>query len=236
MNNVTLYRTNSYTGNTNPFGSAVTMLTTIRNTNGLFRYLSSTICNLNYSIPAVSLINEVMNNIDSPEAFNPNPYDNLSQEGKEDFINDVLTLREKYFGERIKYCCWFSDSRSTILSRKNGYGKNLCKENGVLRCYDKGKFSLTEGFDILCAYEEIPKLHQDIITNNQLISYNQLQELLAIEESYSNILADTCEKKNVLNLLNRAKKGLLNTRFTPSFEVRESIEADQREKILSDIL
>lgn len=85
-------------------------------------------------------------------------------------------------------------------------------------------------------YSEPPKLMPDSVINKQLISKQQLNKLLELEETYGKILTETCLKKDVLNLLKRADKGLLGNSFNPSTETRERYQELNREQILNDLL
>lgn len=233
---VTIYRTNSFTGNPNPFTDIASTLVNIKNQqavlNGLANYLhedpekpdsvGSMLCNMlgEFKDECERYFSEFMAR---------------SENYRRDFYNRAIDKIRDITGIKLNLCCWFS-LRNIVLSRKNGYGKFLCKENGVLRCYDPGIVLVGQGFDKLCAYAEEPKLMPDTITNNQLISREQLNKLLDLEESYGKILTETCLKKDVLNLLKRADKGLLGNSFTPSFEAQERRIAEERERIISDIL
>lgn len=229
-----LYRTNSFTGNQNPFHDVVDILLTAEDQltvlHTLSDYFEQDPENPDY---IGTRIYDMLGGFTAEEYFQE--FMARSESYREEFYQIALSDIKKNTGVDIKIGCWFS-TKNIILQRKNGYGKNLCKENGILRCYDKGIVLFKKGFDSFCAYTEEPKLSPDTVTNNQLISLQQLNKLLNLEDAYGKILADTCLKRDVLNLLKRADRGLLGNSFTPSFEARERRTAEERERIISDIL
>lgn len=234
MEDIIVYRTNSFTGNPNPFSDIIDVLIsepeqekTLRSLGKFFYYDPEDPDSVG------TMIKNMLGGFEYEQYFKE--FMERSEDYRREFYARVVQeIREKT-GVLINCCCWFS-RKNIVLSRQNGYGRFLCKENGVLRCYDVGVVLVEKGFDALCAYERIPKLSPDVVTNNQLISRQQLNRLLELEETYGKILADTCLRKDVLNLLKRADKGLLGNSFVPSFEVQERRTEEERERIISDLL
>ena len=162
-----LYRTNSFTGNQNPFHDVVDILLTEEDQltvlHTLSDYLEQDPENPDY---IGTRIYDMLGGFTAEEYFQE--FMARSESYREEFYQIALSDIKKNTGVDIKTGCWFS-TKNIILQRKNGYGKNLCKENGVLRCYDKGIVLFKKGFDSFCAYAEEPKLSHDTVTNNQLI-------------------------------------------------------------------
>lgn len=160
---------------------------------------------------------------------------NSPQQEKIDFFKTVFEDYNRFADVPINYAVWFS-SKNIVISRTNGYGKNLCKENGgVYRCYNEGKRLYHRGFDVLCGYNELPKLQPDPLVNNKLISKSELDELLSWEDQAGRVLAPTCLKKDVLNVLKAARNGLIGD-ITPDYQRREMAAERTRNRILDDIL
>lgn len=234
MSDTVVYRTNSYTGNPDPFSDITDTLLTEPRQNIILRGLSSLIDDNPEDPDNVgTMLRNMLDGLEYEQYFKE--FMERSTDYKREFFTRAVQEIREETGVPVSCCCWFS-RKNIVLSRQNGYGKNLCREDGVLRCYDTGVVLAEKGFDILCAYETPPKLSPDVITNNQLISRQQLNRLLELEETYGKLLADTCLKKDVLNLLKRADKGLLGNSFIPSFEVQERRTEEERERIISDLL
>ena len=160
---------------------------------------------------------------------------NSSQQEKIDFFKMVFNDYNHFAEVPINYAVWFS-SKNIVISRTNGYGKNLCKENGgVYRCYNEGERLYQRGFDVLCGYNELPKLQPDPLVNNKLISKAELEELLLYEDQAGRVLAPTCLKKDVLNVLKAARNGLIGD-MIPDYERREQAFERARDRILDNIL
>lgn len=229
-----LYRTNSFTGNPNPFSDIVDVLVSEPRQEIVLRSLSSLIDDNPEDPENIgTMLRNMLGGFEYEQYFSE--FMERSEDYRRQFYHRIVQEIRQETGILINHCCWFS-RKNIVLSRQNGYGKFLCKENGVFRCYDTGIILVSIGFDVLCAYETFPKLSPDVITNNQLISRQQLNRLLELEEAYGKLLADTCLKKDVLNLLKRADKGLLGNSFIPSFEVQERRTEEERERIISDLL
>ena len=234
MDNFVMYRTNSFTGNQEPFHDIINTLMAEEDqlsvVRGLAEWLTMDPERPDYT---GTMLANMLGGFNADEYFIE--FMERSEDYRREFYERTLSDIKKETLSDLTCCCWFT-RKDIVLARKNGYGKFLCKESGVLRCYEPGMIIVKHGFDTLCAYEEQPLLSPDVITNNQLITKAQLNRLLELEEDYGKTLADTCLKKDVLNLLKRADKGLLGNSFTPSFEIRERRNAEERERIISDIL
>lgn len=234
MSDKPLFRTNSFTGSQNPFHDILDILVYEPDQKVMLSFLTDYLT-VDPENPD-QIGSRVKSLLEGPDANdNFQLFLARSDEYRREFYQDTIEKIKEETDKDLNCCCWFT-GKNVVLSRKNGYGIRLCKENGVLRCYDTGIILAQKGFDFLCAYETKPKLMPDTVTNNQLISQDQLNRLLDLEIAYGKILAGTCLKKDVLNLLKRADKGLLGNSFTPSFEIQERREAEERERIIADIL
>lgn len=236
MSNQALYRTNSFTGNPDPFHDIVDVLLKEKDQRcvmwGLTSWIDSKPDQPDYT---GNMLRDMLGGMANTAEANFQDFLQRSEDYRREFYEKVLRDIKKETLVDLTCCCWFS-RKEIVLSRENGYGKFLHKDNGVFKCYDQGMILAVKGFDLLCAYEEPPKLAPDVVTNNQLISEEQLKKLLDLEETYGKVLAKTCLKKDVLNLLKRADKGLLGNSFIPSFEIQERRTAEERERIISNIL
>lgn len=221
-----LYRTNSYSGNNNSCYDIIDFLLKTNDLQVVLRQLNSLIPLDVGDLEVRTIVDNVSSNQQYYEEFVARP---------ETYRNEIFSLLLSYFEDPLKCCCWFT-RKDIVLNRKTGYGKYLCSDNGVLRCFQPGVILLQKGFDTLHAYSEPPKLMPDSVVNKQLISRQQLNRLLELEETYGKILAETCLKKDVLNLLKRAEKGLLGNSFNPSTETRELYRERSREQILNNLL
>jgi len=235
MSDKLLFRTNSFTGNQNPFHDILDVLVYEPDQRTMLCFLTDYLEDDPedpYKIG--SRVRNLIGGFDADKNFQE--FLKRSEGYRREFYFDAVEEIKEETDTDLSCCCWFT-RRNIVLSRSNGYGLKLCKENGVLRCCDEGIILAKKGFDVLCAYAAPPKLSLDVVTNNQLISQEQLNRLLDLEEAYGGkILAETCLKKDVLNLLKRADKGLLGNSFTPSFEVQERRAAEERERIINDLL
>ena len=138
-----------------------------------------------------------------------------------DFYRDLLPLIESHYdGADLKHCCWCY-RKEYLLDREKGLGRQLHSKQGIQRSYSQGIDLYITKFGTLTAFPDIPKFSDDTITNKQLVSEDQLQQLLALEEKYGKLLAPTCKKKDVLNVLNLERLGLLNKDFTPTYEQQQ---------------
>lgn len=221
-----LYRTNSYSDNNNPCCDIIETLLHTSDLQVMLRQLNSLVpigigdLTLRIIVDGVSTDQQYYEEfVARPEAY------------KREIFSSLLDC----FETRPAVCCWFT-RKDIVLNRKTGYGRYLCSDNGVLRCFEPGTVLLQRGFDTLRMYPEPPKLMPDSVINKQLISKQQLNKLLELEETYGKILTETCLKKDVLNLLKRADKGLLGNSFNPSTETRERYQELNREQILNDLL
>ena len=226
-----LYRTNSYTGRANPITTPWYALAYDTNNDDLLKILSS------LSRLSASTHNQVFYDRFSTSQENIDRITAMTVEQKEalyeEFFNDFA--RYDSSNRFFQYACWFS-TKDIVLSRANGYGKNLCRESGgVLRCFDLGYKIYNRGFDSLRIYEEEPKFSPDPLVNNKLISQRELEELLGYEEEAGRTLAPTCLKKDVLNVLKAAKNGLIGD-VTPDYSVRQAAQDRIHERIMQDLL
>jgi len=223
-----LYRTNSYTGRENPFSTPWYALShDIEERTSVLSCLSSLSFSCNNSNEEAFRVYKYNNN-------NINFVTEMSQESFERYCEEFFEIFSRY-DENLKYTCWFT-TKDIVLSRSNGYGKNLCKESGgVKRCFDSGTTLLRYGFDVLCAYEVEPKLSPDPLINNKLISKAELDELLNFEEHAGRTLAPTCLKKDVLNVLKAARNGLIGD-ISPDYITRQAVQDRIHDRIIQDLL
>ena len=143
------------------------------------------------------------------------------EEMRYDFYRDIVPLlTARLGGVSIEHCCWCY-GKALLLDRIHGFGKFLHQQQGIQRTYDQGIRLFVSSRGDLIAFETKPKFSDDTITNKQLITEEQLQQLLALEKKYGKIFAPTCKKKDVLNLFRLEKLGLLNKDFTPTYEQQQ---------------
>lgn len=229
MTDEKLYRTNSFTGNDNPFVSPVTALTA---TPALQEIAFFSVCRQVNLTPATEELVTTINNLD---ATGLDHFLEQSNDYRRDLFADVIAALEEQNNVKMTYACWFT-TKGAVLSRKSGYGKNLCKENGVLVCEEQGFKLLDTGFDTLVCFKDKPVLKPDTLTNRRLISFLDLQLLLKIEEEYGQTLADTCLQKDVKPILKRYHMGLLGKQFTPPVAWQDEHAEQRRQEELFDLL
>jgi len=228
----TLYRTNSFTGNDKPVRSTAEVLTDDPNQRKV-------LCSLNCDILVPSKNTELVERVremifpDDNDKFRE--FEKQSRNYRLSFYREIVAEVENTFGIQIPYCCWFSN-KAVVMSRSKGYGTKLHKDNGVLKCNESHFVLLQRGFDVLACFKESPKFQQDTATNRNLISKEQLFQLLLLEESYGKLLAETCLKKDVINVLKRAEMGLLEKDYTVSTERWQQRLSDIRERSLQNLL
>jgi hypothetical protein len=227
----TLYRTNTFTGREEWYSTPWYVLGHLDNEN-MWRGINcavSLLAAVNREAFADRILN-MQNNEERLQEFMAR-----TPEEKTNFFESVFDEYNRFIDNPIKIAVWFSH-KDIVLSRTRGYGKNLCKENGgVYRCYDQGKMLLSNGFDCLNGYNDVPKLQGDPLINNKLISRAELEELLAYEESSGRVLAPTCLKKDVLNVLKAARNGLIGD-VSPDYKAVEEAQERIRDRILDDLL
>lgn len=224
-----LYRTNSFTGNDDPFVSPVTALTAPPTLQEIAFF---SVCRQVNLTPTTE---ELVTIIDNLDATGLDHFLEQSDDYRHDLFADVIAALEEQNNVKMKYACWFT-AKEIVMSRKNGYGRRLCKENGVLFCEEPGFILFEHGFDSLVCFETKPVLKPDILTNNRLISALDLELLLKIEAQFKQTLTDTCLKKDVKPILKRYQMGLLGKQFSPPAAWQEEHAEQRRQEELFDLL
>lgn len=226
----TLYRTNSFTGNDNPVKLTSEMLADDKHQADIMAFLYNNI--LPY-FQNQKLAADVRDMTFADGADKLADFMKQDREYRLRFYERIVKEIEITRNVKLTYACWFSN-KAVVMSRSKGYGLNLCKEDGILKCSEPYFVLLIKGFDILACFETFPKFSQDIITNKTLISREQLNELLSLEKTYGKLLAETCLKKDVLNVLKRAQMGLLDKDYSAVIPQQEA--ESTRERDLQDLL
>ena len=224
-----LYRTNTFTGRTNPFSTPWYALAhDVTDENGIHGVL--------YCLARLArcVSNTLFDRVDNTNE-NTDYVVSLSVEQREAFYKEVFDALREGPELDLRVSCWFS-TKDIVLSRANGYGKNICKENGgVLRCFDQGVEIYHSGFNTLRGYREEPKLTPDPLVSNKLISKVELDELLNHEEMAGRTLAQTCLKKDVLNVLKAARNGLIGD-ISPDYLTMQAVQDRIHDRMINDLL
>ena len=228
----TLYRTNSFTGNDNPVRSTAEVLTDDPNQR---KVLYSLNCDILVPSKNTELVEQVQEMLFPDGSTKLQEFQKRNRKERLSFYEEVIAEVENIFNIKIPYCCWFSN-KAIVMSRSKGYGTRLHKDNGILKCNESHFVLLQRGFDILACFKEPPKFQQDTATNRNLISKEQLFQLLLLEESCGKLLAETCLKKDVINVLKRAEMGLLEKDYAVPTERWQQRLSDIRERNLQNLL
>lgn len=239
LNEQLAFRTNSFTGRENPIGEIPFTLLMEPNQYSVLLQLSE-FTPFKYkgiSNEAVLRLREMTDIFrDSRERDLIADFINSSSGNKLVFYYDIIQEMSRYFGYRLNFCCWYS-SFYKVLSRKQGYGRRLCKENGILSTPNSGGYPILRKnmTDVLIAYEEpiVPFKHEAV--SKYLISKKELDELLEVEEECDTILAETCMKKDVYPVLERYHSGILGRKYAPLCDEEEKKEKEI-DIILKDLL
>lgn len=164
-----------------------------------------------------------------------------------DWCNDGAKpeLRDEYFetylrevNDRldtpVRFGVWLTPLE-LVLNRSYNL-VDLCKEDKpVLRCFIGDHFTIICNMDnaSLYGFSEMPKLQQDPLVNNKLITRAELEELLQYEKESGGQLAKTTTKKDVLHILKMGRNGLLNRKSRETTVRRDPVDISFEDRIRS---
>ena len=228
----TLYRTNSFTGNDNPVKLTTEMLADDKDQADVLLQLS---CNVLVPSTNIELLDRIKSMALSDGAQRLADFKSRDREYRVKFYEEAVAEAELIRGIKLTYCCWLTN-KAVVMSRSKGYGLRMHSENGLLKCNDTHFPLLTRDFDILACFDNMPRLQPDIVTNKNLISKEQLDKLLSLEKDKDKLLAETCLKKDVMNILKRAQIGLLDKDYSTSVQRQQERSPYNRERELQDLL
>lgn len=110
-NNSILYRTNSYSGNSNPCYDIVEVLLKTKDLQAILRHLNNLIP-LNIGDPELKTI---IDGISSDQQY----YEEFVARS-EDYKREIFSLLLNCFETKPTVCCWFT-RKDIVLNRKTGY-------------------------------------------------------------------------------------------------------------------